>query len=110
MKIVRKRDGAIWVGGKPTGITVTFDSADRTWSAYAANDAWLFDGRTQWHVMNAITTMVEAFGAPRALLKRARDEMWDWQYVLCGEREGLDELCSEMDVALGNAPVIPWQK
>jgi hypothetical protein len=30
-------------------------------------------------------------------LVRLREEVRDWQDALCGEREGLDELCAEID-------------
>lgn len=34
------------------------------------------------------------------LLRRLREEVRDWQEALNGEREGLDELCAEIDEAL----------
>lgn len=108
MKIVRRKGGVIAVDGKVTTFTVV---RARYQSEFDVSDGenYLFSCRSLWAAMNALTVIITAFGASRSLLKRARDEMWDWQYVLCGEREGLDELCSEIDVALGSAPVIPWQ-
>lgn len=40
-----------------------------------------------------------------ALLKRLRAEVVDWQEAMCGEREGLDELCAEIDEHLGIPPM-----
>ncbi len=37
-------------------------------------------------------------------LRRLREEVRDWQDALCGEREGLDELCAEIDTILEAAP------
>jgi len=34
------------------------------------------------------------------LLRKLRKEVKDWQEALSGEREGLDELCAQVDVAL----------
>lgn len=32
-----------------------------------------------------------------SLLKELRNEVVDWQLALCGEREGLDDLCNRVD-------------
>lgn len=46
---------------------------------------------------------------PEALLRELREEVIDWQEALCGEREGLDDLCARIDTALGiERPVWPW--
>jgi hypothetical protein len=32
-----------------------------------------------------------------SLLRELREECRDWQEALCGERDGLDELCARVD-------------
>lgn len=45
-----------------------------------------------------------------ALLRELRAEVFDWQEAMCGEREGLDDLCAKIDRALsGTGEITPRQ-
>lgn len=59
MNVKRARDGSIKINRKSTTLTVTFDQRDRMWNAHDGDD-WLFEGRTLWNIMRALTALVAA--------------------------------------------------
>jgi hypothetical protein len=50
--------------------------------------------------IRALVERIAALEPMEALLRELREEVKDWQDALCGERDGLDELCAKVDAAL----------